>query len=101
MSLYQTVSQTPTNTERIEPTRLRLLATVSSSRPNLNLVVSDGIKINGRLGNGQVTLEAKLSQAADCLSGYICEIEELDSRDETMMTSYRLLPQPDQDTENV
>ncbi|GFS09223.1 hypothetical protein ElyMa_004777000 [Elysia marginata] len=53
MSLYKVVSQArQTNSDGNKPNELRRLATVSSSKPDLERV-SDGMRINGSVQNGQ------------------------------------------------
>ncbi|GFS07028.1 ficolin-2 [Elysia marginata] len=99
MSLYKAVSQRQTNSERNKPNELRRLATVSSSKPDLERVCN-GMRINGSLQNGQATLRVELSESKDCLTNYTCEVEEVDSQGEELVTSSQLLQKQDQIPDN-
>ncbi|GFS18960.1 fibrinogen-related protein 3.3 [Elysia marginata] len=93
--LYQVVDTGLTNGHNGAPDRLRRLASLSPSNPNL-LRVLDGMKFSGDLKNGQATLRVELSKQTNCLTEYICEVQEVDSKGKELITSSRLLQQPDQ-----
>ncbi|GFS13472.1 fibrinogen related protein 12.1 [Elysia marginata] len=95
--LYQVVDTGLTNGHNGAPDRLRRLASLSPSNPNL-LRVLDGMKFSGDLKNGQATLRVELSKQTNCLTEYICEVQEVDSKGKELMTSSRLLQQPDQNS---
>ncbi|GFR87869.1 hypothetical protein ElyMa_002503900 [Elysia marginata] len=100
MSLYKAVSQArQTNRDSGQSAGLRRLATVSSSKPNLEHV-SNGMKITGSLKNGQAFLKVNLSRQADCLGEYSCEIQEVDSEGKEMRISSWLVQQSSEDNEN-
>ncbi|GFR71220.1 ficolin-2 [Elysia marginata] len=99
MSLYKAISQGPSNTDNGEPRGLRRLASVSSTRPNIEQV-SDGMNINGSLQNGQATLRVGISKRSDCMSEYTCEVISVDIQGKEFLTSSRLLQQPDQTNDN-
>ncbi|GFS20964.1 ficolin-2 [Elysia marginata] len=94
MSLYKAVSQ-----RQYEPKYLKRLATVSSSKPDLERV-SNGMKMNGSVKNGQATLRVELSQQKDCLADYTCEVQEVDYQGKERITSSQLLQQLDQIPDN-
>ncbi|GFR61584.1 tenascin-R [Elysia marginata] len=92
MTVFKTVS---TGLGSSEHTRLIRLASLSPTQPNLDQVY-DGMKLRGLLKDEQASLSIELSKQTDCLAEYICELKEFNSQGDRMVTSQRLVQQPDQ-----
>ncbi|KAK3766484.1 hypothetical protein RRG08_059302 [Elysia crispata] len=95
MTLFKKTTAGPVTIGGSNDGQLKLLASVSSTQPNLEQVY-DGMKLYGVLNNGQATLRLELSKQADCLAEYICELQVVNAKGKQMLTSSRLVQHPDQ-----
>ncbi|RUS91316.1 hypothetical protein EGW08_000930 [Elysia chlorotica] len=69
--------------------RRSLLASISPVHKRLNRV-SNGMKVDGRLEDGQALLKVELSKETDCRAEFVCQVQGVDAADRQVVRSMHL-----------